>query len=737
MKNQIQLLAVAAAAAMFTACSNDDLLVPQNVEQAQVQAGSVGFDAYLQRTKTRAGYIGEIQLDQLKETGFGVFAYYTDNNDYEPLSQPNFMYNQKVTFNDRTSKWVYEPVKYWPNEYGSDATSDDADKVSFFAYAPFVSFVPSTGKLDGTADDAKYGIAGVTRNSATGDPIVKYIASFDQDKSVDLIWGTVPADNTTWNIIQGAATQTLEAGLPWLNIQRPREAATQEAAQQRVKFQFEHALSQLSVNIDADVDGLDETNPLDANTRIWVRSITFNGFSLKGALNLNNTEAGAGKAYWLDYGGVADLVTGDAVTVFDGLKDGKEGTAGAEARNEKILGFNPQLIQSDADIENGAWKADRMGVTNERVSLFRKLDAASGAYTASDAPVMVIPNGDDVTVEIVYDVETIDPNLANYVSDCRTKGTSIENRISKTVSFGGVSVMENGKHYTLNLHLGMNSVKLDADVTGWVDVEEKVVEVPSNQASFTGGARDLGSVPASTTSYTFSVDGLDRTSTYSVEVVSGNVTSISPATISNVNVATISLAIPENTQTTANPITIAVTDGTETLTLTLTQQGIVYTEMADAVVGDFITSAGHAFESREAAATAGETAVAIVAYKNATAGSSLALALEDATTTNQVNRSNAAQFAEGYSGGVCPEGYEWALPTQAQWDNMISSFDNRAAFRTATGLRSDYYWSSTVLSLIESPFNSGQQRINLRNGNWNGVATNIGGNAYVRAAFAF
>ena len=471
---------LAAVATMFTACSNDEGQLAIESSQAQVEAGAVGFDAYLQRTKTRAGYIGEIQLDQLKQTGFGVFAYYTDNNDYEPLSQPNFMYNQKVTFNDRTSKWVYEPVKYWPNEYGSDATSDDADKVSFFAYGPYVDVVPSTGKIDGSADDAKYGIAGVTRNSATGDPIVKYIASFDQDKSVDLIWGTVPADNTSWNIIQGAATQTLEAGLPWLNIQRPREAATQEAAQQRVKFQFEHALSQLSVNIDADVDGFDETNALDANTRIWVRSITFNGFSLKGALNLNNTEAGAGKAYWLDYGGVADLVTGDAVTVFDGLKDGKEGTAGAEARNEKILGFNPQLIQSDADIEDGAWKADRKGVTNERVSLFRKLDAASGAYTASDAPVMVIPNGDDVTVEIVYDVETIDPKLANYVSDCRTKGSSIENRISKSVSFGNITTMENGKHYTLNLHLGMNSVKLDADVTGWVSVDAQDITLPGN-----------------------------------------------------------------------------------------------------------------------------------------------------------------------------------------------------------------------------------------------------------------
>ena len=100
--------------------------------------------------------------------------------------------------------------------------------------------------------------------------------------------------------------------------------------------------------------------------------------------------------------------------------------------------------------------------------------------TSASSFTLVIPNGDDVTVEIVYDVETIDPKLANYVSDCRTKGSSIENRISKSVSFGNITTMENGKHYTLNLHLGMNSVKLDADVTGWVSVDAQDITLPGN-----------------------------------------------------------------------------------------------------------------------------------------------------------------------------------------------------------------------------------------------------------------
>ena len=477
-----KVLMFAAAAAMLAACSNSDDALTASAGRQSSDPNAVGFDAYLLRNVTRAGAAGTITTDVLKgaaSSGFGVFGYYTDNNDYEPLSLPNFMYNQQVTYNSGEGYWQYEPVKYWPNEYGSTAVSDDADKVSFFAYAPYVEVTPSTGKV--AAGQDKYGIVGMSRNSVSGDPVIKYVASFDTDKSVDLLWGTVPS-GTTWSLINGGTTDlTASAGLPWLDVQRPQEAKTQSAAEQKVKFQFEHALAQLDVKIDADVDGTGETNEVDGKTRIWVRSITFNGFSLKGALNLNNTEAR--KANWLDFGGVTDLVNGESVTVYDGLKDGKEGTAGNVASNEKTLGLNPQVIQSSDDIDFSgsapAWKAASKGVTKEAVSLFRKYEG--GAYTATDVPVMVIPNGDDFTVEIVYDVETLDPNLANYVSDNKTKGSSIENRISKPVTFSGASTLENGKKYTLNLHLGMNSVKLDAEVSPWVDADAVDVKLPSNE----------------------------------------------------------------------------------------------------------------------------------------------------------------------------------------------------------------------------------------------------------------
>lgn len=488
---------IAAAAAMFAACTNDDKLEVQTPEKPAAQEIAVGFDAYTQRSVTRAGDPGTLVTSgavagqiNLQDKGFGVFGYYTDANDYDPQATPNFMYNEKIMWDDANKYWYYSPVKYWPNEYGNSAVSDEQDKVSFFAYAPYVEVTPATGKISGGAD-ANVGITGLSRNSATGDPLVKYVASFDASKSVDLCWGTVPA-GTTWATMEG--TTTPEAGKPWVNVERAADATIlSETTGQKVKFQFQHALAKLLVTIDAFVDGLDNTNALGAGTKIWVRSVSFAGMATKGSLNLNNSQAN--KADWLDYNGTADLESGETVTIYDGRKDGKEGAAGSTAANEKTLGLNPVVISDDGNSQSG--------VTNAEVSLF-----------ASNYPFYVIPTGEPLEIEIVYDVETTDPNLATYLSDGSTTGSSIENKIKQTITWSNSeSKFESGKGYVLHLHLGMNSVKFDADVMDWDDITPATdVHLPSNMARYTAGAVGTNSnvtVPASATSYEFAVEGLD------------------------------------------------------------------------------------------------------------------------------------------------------------------------------------------------------------------------------------
>ena len=503
----------AALAAMLAACSENDLTKesPQTVDE-----GAVTFEAYMQRATTRAGLADVMNLTNLQKSqedggGFGVFGYYTNSATYDQQAVPNFFYNEKVTWNGEF--FEYNPIKYWPNEFGTSAESEDQDKVSFFAYAPYVEVSPSTGKVikwdasdpdkidqEASAKLQKWGITTLSNNSATGDPLVKYIVSFDQDKSVDLCWGV--CDDINWPIVMNGSSQQInnaEKGLPWLDVQRPADPTKLSATTgQKVKFTFKHATAQLKVNINAFVDGTDNTNPIAEKTKVFVRSITFEGFATKGALNLNNTEAGANKAYWMDWTGSNDIVTGEAVTIYDGRKDGKEGTPSGIATNEKSLGLNPALIQTD--------KAT-VGVTKDLQPLFCK---GEGAATA---PIYVIPTGDDVRVTITYDIETEDDKLSTYISDATTHGSSIENVITKVVDFGTTKTFENGKSYVINLHLGMNSVKFDATVTDWVETSDADVDLPKNVPVFAAtsgdGTTKTVELPANVTEYSFAVSGLN------------------------------------------------------------------------------------------------------------------------------------------------------------------------------------------------------------------------------------
>ena len=505
-----KLFLFAAAAALLAACSSKDDLSTGQQPAAPSGDGSVAFDAYTGRAATRAGWAGSLTTTQLKEAatpGFGVFGYYTDNNDYDQRATPNFFYNQLVKYQTTApTGWVYTPVKYWPNEYGNSAVSDEADKVTYFAYAPWVDVVATSGKIKGADADKSlesYGITGMTKNTGTGDPLLKYIASFNSNKSVDLCWGVADNGDGLWPIVNDGSTMNIKNGTPWLNVLRPA------GTDQKVKFTFKHATAQMRINIDAIID---EVRPgatpktLDQKTRIWVRQITFKGFALKGTLNLNNDDQ-VNKPNWLDYNGQNELVAEDVI-VYDGRKDGKEGVAGAVATNEKVLGLNPAIIQDgvyegiavatnpydkDEALKVYGTKADgtkggddylRPGVTSQQVNLFAQHTAAADINKSetgsSDAIFHVIPVDENFEIEIVYDVETVSENLAQNLSDGATKGTSIENRIRKSISFGNETKLQAGHSYKLDLHLVMNSVKFDAAVSDWIEEAAQDVDLPLN-----------------------------------------------------------------------------------------------------------------------------------------------------------------------------------------------------------------------------------------------------------------
>ena len=447
----------------------------------QSQEAAVTFGAYVNRA-TKAGNAGsEISNSNLGTTGFGVFAYYSNGGQYNNTSRPDFMYNEKVYISG--GEWAYSPLKYWPNEFGVDAASDDVDRLTFFAYAPWVDVNTTTGVLTDAYDDStpdkstKTGIINLPRNSATGDPLVRYVASMNPTEGVDLCWGV--AATAFDGAVTDGVTNSVAAGSPYINVAKPTTGA-------KIDMEFLHALAQLNVQIDADIDQAAHGGSfVDDQTFIYVRSISFDGFALRGALNLNSTKS-AGPT-WLDYTGVG-LLGQSVVTVYDGRRDGKEGVSGAVANDESPLGLNPALVQSQP----------YSGTPTTGVPAGTAINLFS-SDTATD-PVYVIPTGGDMTVTIVYDVETKDDNLlSSTLSDGVQHGSSISNAI--TANLTGIT-MEAGKRYNLNIHIGMTSVKFDASVTDWVEdpANNQDVNVPINaEVTVTIGIDGIPITPGSGT----------------------------------------------------------------------------------------------------------------------------------------------------------------------------------------------------------------------------------------------
>ena len=423
-----------AALALMASCSssNDDL----NGGATTPQESNVPltFSSYLGRTATtRAGATGTITTDgadnttSLQTEGFGLFATYTNNATYTATTGPNFMYNTKVSGAD----WTYSPLRYWPNETGKDgngATSEGTDRLTFFAYAPYVT--PSDNAT-GTITGATEGITALTGNAATTDPKVTYVVAATPEKSVDLLWGVVPTGTTTWSNVTSTDIDIAE-GKPYLNLIKPNTT-------QKVNFNFRHALAKLGLKVVGAFDAV-TGGTKDAATKITVASVTIEGkgFKKTAVLNLNNTTANE--------------------PLWEAVKD-----AGDIKLTVSDANLNSKIKDSGKD---EAQTVD--GVTETAKDLLNS-DA-----TSAQKAFMIIPSSADnksLKVTIDYYVNTTDASLS--------KGYSrVENKITKTIT--GFAP-EAGKNYTLLLSLGMTSVKVTATVAGWTDDSSTTqVDLPIN-----------------------------------------------------------------------------------------------------------------------------------------------------------------------------------------------------------------------------------------------------------------
>ena len=406
----------AVAALVLSACAKIETEKP-------VVDEPIAFGAYAGNALTKAGTAGEMTTDALKTNGFGVFAYQT-TGDYSASATPNFMYNTKVS----TASWTYSPIKYWPNQIqagntdAQPATAYQADKVTFFAYAPHVAATASSGAVASTDE----GITALTSNATAGDPKVTYKVSADPDldKQVDLLWAVSKGE--TWTNVAGG-TNTPTSGKPYLNLQKPAINTT-------IHFYFKHALAQINLKAQAAYNLTTAGGTAQDGVKITIESVelTVPGMYEQGVLNLNNTTADT--PLWENTTGSSNLaLTVSGANINADLLDGGAKTAATQPA----------------------------GVTTSEQDVI-----VDGKYFT------VIPKTGTttVTVKVTYYVTTDDADLNDGYS-------RVQNVISKSVDFANLAA---GTKNTIKMVLGISEVKFEAEVSDWTDGLSGTVNLPVN-----------------------------------------------------------------------------------------------------------------------------------------------------------------------------------------------------------------------------------------------------------------
>lgn len=129
----------------------------------------------------------------LKETGFGVYGFYTGQsliaNATDVTEKEIVMRNQEVEWDN--TKWTYFPLRFWPG---------NQNYMSFFAYAPYSSETyPSIGTYGANGDYYKQE-SGTMKDAYTynaGKPIILPTMGWTFANQQDLLWGACKVGDDT------------------------------------------------------------------------------------------------------------------------------------------------------------------------------------------------------------------------------------------------------------------------------------------------------------------------------------------------------------------------------------------------------------------------------------------------------------------------------------------------------------------------------------------------------------
>lgn len=321
----------------------------------------VRFSTYIaQSATTRADGNAPLSnitdIASLRAAGFGVFGFYNDNKTYNSSTDtPNFMYNQQVAWSTVDKAWTYSPLKYWPNETGTDESDRRTDHLSFFAYAPYLK---GDARLNFSANNAK------------GDPTVTYNTPNDLGQCLDVLYATKP-DGTS----------------PYTDL-------TKQNVGDSVTFSFHHTMSRLNFNVRAAFDEIAAgSNAKADSTRITVESITLETegsvateplFFTSGTLNLRT-------GVWTKAPNSSD---GTPKIVLSGNAIGTDVRDQGDKRVYQMLDANKKVIPGVDNTWRNAGNGYLTLLPNSSLTTAApKLKVTIVYYTTSDDPRLVLSGG--------------------------------------------------------------------------------------------------------------------------------------------------------------------------------------------------------------------------------------------------------------------------------------------------------------------------------------------------------
>jgi len=410
----------------------------------------IRFGAQVVEPVTRAAQpTGTIGFSRLAASGFGVFGYGPSSVDYTTSLEPTLFdastTNTRVQYHatastdmstvlavpgswsyawnaDRTAE-VVANLKSWPK------STDAAQKLHFFAYAPYVA----SGDLATGTDPGITSVSGM----AAGDPQIGYSVSTVPSTSVDLLWG-----------VQS------ETGLPWKNVTRAKKSAS------AVLFTMRHALcavsyqAQVMVNKDnelTDLGDVSSTAAIGTDCRVTIDSVTLKpksggeNFYASGTLNLNNTTKNT------------PLWTPGDRSIDKLVLDGTE--IDAKVRDPKPDDGNHTLFMATTSGDGYI-----PGITES---------ANSQAVIANNNVFMLLP--DDVA-------QTYELEVPYYVTYRQTAYTYSRRRYVGKVTIPDLK-LKAGTLYRFNMVFGLTTFKLTVTAEDWTETPISVTTVVETSTS--------------------------------------------------------------------------------------------------------------------------------------------------------------------------------------------------------------------------------------------------------------